>query len=316
MEELITLIVLCYNDESNINRCLESVMNQEYRNLQIIVINDGSKDNSLQHIQKFAEKDCRIEIIDQPNKGVAESRNVGIAHARGSFVAYLDSDDYIDSGYISEMVRYQKENNADIVCSSVAWWAITGTEIHPFRICDTVTTFDDYRIILKKIYTEPRFKTGIINAFAMLVRRDLFEPGMYPTGRKCEDAWACIRLYERSRKTVLIPNILYYYQENPKSIMHTKDTGLILDEINWMTHHFDIWEQKKERELQGLISQQICYYICTNWNHVDASQKPQLYAIYKKHRKYTISGKSVMLKSRIKYFVLCSPKLLSLNVFK
>lgn len=110
----ISIIIPAYNVQNYISRCLESLINQTYKNLEIIVINDGSKDNTLNIINEFAKKDNRIIVINQENKGVSDSRNAGLKKVTGTYITFVDSDDWLDNNSCEEMINYLISNNADI----------------------------------------------------------------------------------------------------------------------------------------------------------------------------------------------------------
>ena len=95
MEELVSIILPIYNAEKYLERCLESIITQTYANIEIILINDGSTDNSINIIKEYAIKDSRIIIIDKENEGVSVARNIGILKARGKYICFVDADDYI-----------------------------------------------------------------------------------------------------------------------------------------------------------------------------------------------------------------------------
>ena len=97
MNNLITIVVPIYNSSKYLSRCINSIINQTYQNLEIILVNDGSTDNSLDICNEYANKDNRIKVIHKDNSGAAASRNVGINHAMGNYIAFVDSDDYIES---------------------------------------------------------------------------------------------------------------------------------------------------------------------------------------------------------------------------
>lgn len=101
--EKISIIVPVYNGEEHLKECLDSIVNQEYTNLDIIIVNDGSTDNSLKICQDYSERDPRINLIDQSNQGRSTARNVGIEAAQGSCIAFVDQDDYIWPNYISNL---------------------------------------------------------------------------------------------------------------------------------------------------------------------------------------------------------------------
>ena len=100
MKCLISVVVPVYNVEKYIDRCLNSIINQTYRKLEIIIVNDGSTDNSRKIIDKFSKMDSRIIVIDKNNGGLSEARNVGINAATGDYITFIDSDDFVSYDYI------------------------------------------------------------------------------------------------------------------------------------------------------------------------------------------------------------------------
>lgn len=110
----ISVIVPVYNVEEYLERCLTSIVNQTYKDLEIICINDGSTDNSLEILKAFAQKDVRIIIIDQPNQGLSSARNIGISRATGEYISFIDSDDYIDENTYTTITN-QLSNDIDMV---------------------------------------------------------------------------------------------------------------------------------------------------------------------------------------------------------
>lgn len=111
---LVSVIVPVYNVEKYISECIQSIIGQSYKNLEIIIINDGSPDNSAQIINEYANKDKRIRVIHQKNNGVASARNKGIDNATGDFIIFVDSDDYITSDHVSHLLGLQRIMDADM----------------------------------------------------------------------------------------------------------------------------------------------------------------------------------------------------------
>ena len=114
-EPLISVIIPVYKVEKYLRRCIDSVIGSHYRNLEIICVNDGSPDRCLQILRDYAEKDSRVIIIDQVNRGPSGARNTGLAHASGNYIAMVDSDDYIHPEYFRSMMKCMLEKKADIV---------------------------------------------------------------------------------------------------------------------------------------------------------------------------------------------------------
>lgn len=113
--DLISVIIPVYNTAEYLPRCLDSVLNNTYRNLEVICINDGSTDNSAEILQQYAQQDSRIVIITQENAGVSAARNAGLDRATGDFVAFIDSDDWVQLSSFERFIGSQKKYDADIV---------------------------------------------------------------------------------------------------------------------------------------------------------------------------------------------------------
>ena len=117
--DLISIIIPLYNTSNYIRRCLESIIEQTYKAIEIIVIDDGSTDNSVHIIKEFFSFDERIRIIQKKNSGVSDSRNLGIENAQGKWICFVDSDDYIEKDYIEILYNYSIKNDVDIVYSGI-----------------------------------------------------------------------------------------------------------------------------------------------------------------------------------------------------
>jgi len=119
MNPLISIIIPVYNVESYLKDCLESVINQTYKNLEIIIINDGSQDNSKEICYNYAKKDSRIKLINKKNEGVSAARNTGMDLATGEYISFIDSDDYIDNDMIEIFYKPEVNNKEKIVPRSL-----------------------------------------------------------------------------------------------------------------------------------------------------------------------------------------------------
>ena len=115
MEDLITIIVPIYNVEKYLRECIESICRQTYRNIEIILINDGSNDNSAKICDEYKEKDSRIKVIHKENGGVSSARNKGLEIAKGAYITFVDGDDYIDEKYCEKLLKNLKENNVECI---------------------------------------------------------------------------------------------------------------------------------------------------------------------------------------------------------
>lgn len=115
MKEKVSIIIPVYNSERTLERCLDSVINQTYKNIEILIVNDGSKDKSLEIMKEYQKKDNRIMVINQENKGLSGARNAGLDKATGEYVTFIDSDDYIKANLIKDTIEIFNRYNCDVV---------------------------------------------------------------------------------------------------------------------------------------------------------------------------------------------------------
>ena len=114
MSKKISIIVPIYNTEQYLERCLQSLINQDYKNIEIILVNDGSEDNSLDICNKYKNKDNRIIVIDKEHTGVSDTRNIGIKRATGDYIGFVDSDDYIDKDMFKNLINGAEKYKCEI----------------------------------------------------------------------------------------------------------------------------------------------------------------------------------------------------------
>ena len=133
MNNLISIIVPVYNAEKTLEKCVDSLLNQNHRELEIILVNDGSKDNSLAMCRAFAEKDERIRVIRKTNGGAASARNVGINEATGEYLCFVDGDDKVEKNYVSHLWKTLTQANADIAVCGLYYWTKDTAGIVPIE---------------------------------------------------------------------------------------------------------------------------------------------------------------------------------------
>ena len=129
MESLVSIILPTYNVERYIDKCLDSIINQTYTNIEIIIVIDGSTDTSLDIAKKYQEKDFRVRIFKQENKGSGPARNLGLEHASGEYCIFVDPDDWIDRDMVEQLMFYQKINDYDLVTTNWKVWDKQGLKI-------------------------------------------------------------------------------------------------------------------------------------------------------------------------------------------
>lgn len=135
--ETISIIIPIYNAEATLEKCVRSILNQTYPNLEIILVNDGSTDSSLAICRQFAVTDARVEVITSPNGGVSKARNLGLAHAKGQYVGFVDSDDWVEPDFCMRLLQGMKLS--DDICISVVGMVDDGWDAYLSKLCNKAT---------------------------------------------------------------------------------------------------------------------------------------------------------------------------------
>ena len=202
----ISVIIPVYNVERYLAQCLESVIYQTYKNLEIIIIDDGSTDNSKEIYCRYAKQDKRIKIIKQKNAGQSAARNVGLRRVAGKFIHFMDSDDYIDLNYYEKMLENITRTNADMACSSLC-----GDQLKPVIVNSNVifNALEDKLRLHKSGGSACKYlyKTAFINKYKLL----------FEIGRYAEDTIFTMQALYYANKVVTVPGITYHYRYNSSS---------------------------------------------------------------------------------------------------
>lgn len=204
--EQISIIIPMYNAEKQIQKCIDSLLGQTYGNFEIIIVNDGSKDKSLDVCKAAYGDDCRVKIIDKPNGGVSDARNVGLRAVSGKYVTFVDADDWVDPTYLSCLYDNLAQNNADIC--TLDYKVIT---TNPAKIIKNNT---DKKEVLPSHTVLERFFDAKIPTFACakLYRQEIIEGLEFPLGIKIgEDALFVYHALQRAKTVCILPDQLYNY---------------------------------------------------------------------------------------------------------
>lgn len=212
MNNLISVIVPFYNVQNYIGKCIESIINQTYKNLEIICVNDGSTDSSGCICEKYKKKDSRIKIIYKSNGGLSDARNAGIQNASGKYLTFIDSDDYVSLSMIEHLINILLQNHADIsICDPV--------HIYPdkkgsFTDSRNIKLFRSQDAVKEMLYQ----KSFLTSAWAKLYDRKLFENILFPKGQLFEDSAVMYRLFEKAEMIVYSDAKYYAYNHRTNSI--------------------------------------------------------------------------------------------------
>ncbi len=229
---LITIIVPIFNVEKYLPVCIESILKQTIKELEILLINDGSTDHSLEICKEYEKKDKRIKVINnKKNKGLSETRNIGIKKAHGNYLAFIDGDDYIAPTFIEKLYEELIKNNADIsVCNFYYVDENNRKWIRKEKPKHLYTSFE----AIKDIFTHKQDLDVIV--CNKLYKKELFQTIKFPEVRMHEDHFVMYKLFYSSKTICSIPDKLYYYVQRKSSITNTYaderlDILKVLDEI-------------------------------------------------------------------------------------
>ena len=214
MEEKISIIIPVYNAEIYLNKCIKSITEQTYKNLEIILVNDGSTDSSGKICDEWKEKDNRIKVIHQQNKGVSTARNTGLENSTGEWITFSDNDDYMDSDLIENLYRSAIKRNADI--SVGGFWIQTFLgEIYYATDEEFVTDSEE---MIERLYT------GKEQTFVWwkLFKIYLFDDISFPDGKVGEDMAVLYKLLDKAEIISNIDKAGYHWLQRGSSLGHKK----------------------------------------------------------------------------------------------
>lgn len=244
MAAKISVIIPIYNSEYYLKKCIESVINQTYKNLEIILVNDGSTDKSSYICNEYMMKDDRIKVINKENGGVSDSRNYGISASTGEYIAFLDSDDWIDSNLYNVLYNLIIKNNSDI---SVCNFKRVNNEEEKLKFSSNEFIYNNIEAI-EEIYGE-RYIQFIGVVWNKLYKRELFSELRFPKGRIHEDEYISPLLMFKAKKIVYTDRELIYYRKTLNSIMNTKFNVKRLDYLYVLRERNKFFKENNLSEL-------------------------------------------------------------------
>ncbi len=305
----LSVVIPVYNVEKYLIECIESVCMQSYRNLEIILVNDGSTDGSLKICEDFASKDSRIMVVSQENGGLSAARNTGIKHATGDYITFIDSDDYVDINMFSYMIEQMEKENADIsVCNFEKFWG-NSTEKKDllYNDSESLTSID----ALGKLYTDEQ--VIYVTAWGKIYRRDFFDDITYPVGRINEDVFTTYKTYAKAEKIIYLDMPFYKYRQREGSIIHTPFSIKNLDSLDGQREMKDFvlnieGFSNKFNVLGEYVEKVIYYYFKLDELPNEKVRKKEL---YNEAKQLIVSNYNTFsFKEKIKFIIfVCSPSI-------
>lgn len=258
MNSKISVIIPIYNTYKELPKCLESVCNQTYKNLEIICIDDGSSDGSEKILDSYAEKDKRMVVVHQVNCGESNARNVGLMRATGDYVAFVDCDDWIEVNMYEDMISVMHSEDLDLVAGS--WFReCTDQSLEMKNKLPVLDEAFNQEQLLNYIYKRDSYR-GFAYIWNKLYRRALLidDSGkkilFNETLRLGGDVLYLAQVAVNVRKAKYIKKAYYHYRQRESSGCHTTDLSKIRDWVYAYEMVIDLFEKRR-------ISQEVCDYV-------------------------------------------------------
>lgn len=251
-QTLISVIVPVYKVEPYLNKCISSIVNQTYRNLEIILVDDGSPDNCPTMCDTWAKKDSRIRVIHKANGGLSDARNAGLAIATGELISFVDSDDFLAQDFFECLYHAMSENNAEVAECATAYVTENGTVIRLRKAAPQPTL--DRMEALRRLVMEDGVHQTVWNK---LYRREVLAGLLFEVGKYNEDEFWTYQVFDRLQKVAIVEKPLYQYLQRGTSIIGVGYNLHRLDGLEARFHRMNYLQ--KYDELANLTRQQFTF---------------------------------------------------------
>lgn len=306
MNEKITVIIPVYNVEKYLDRCLESIVKQTYKNLEIILVDDGSPDNCPELCDLWQSKDSRIKVIHKKNGGLSSARNAGLDFATGDFIAFVDSDDYISENMLETMLEAALKNNIKVACCGrVRVSAQKKVEMFTLPKEQVLTGEEAIKQLLIGGSVEEA-------CWDKLYKKEVFDNRRFPVGEINEDIVQTIEILGDCEFIIHVGKPFYYYCENVNSITTSKYSSAKRAYIKHLNQIFEYLNKNYPQllnyfsDLELRYCQSILYLLLDNKEVLKNNQVDyiEFYERFKSAFRKTCGGKKQNFEERIKGYMI------------
>ncbi|MBQ8163799.1 MAG: glycosyltransferase [Clostridia bacterium] len=314
--DLISIIVPVYKVEKYLKECIDSILNQTYKNFELILIDDGSPDNSGKICDEYAEKDNRIKVIHKENGGVSSARNTGLDNTSGEYITFIDSDDFVDKRYLEVLYSTLKENDTNISICRFAKYThssfIIFNEIFPEKI--NISFNDKYFLNFFARYFS--FKNNIFgSACRTLFKKDIINNFRFSNDIKIsEDLLFIVNVVYNSQSISFTNEALYFYRIDNTSASTSYKKNFLKSQCNLSNELTKLFSKINNKYFDKILKRYkalLCYYLLSNeikFRKSNVEYKQNLKEIRKselyKHFKLFSGIKILKPKAKIKFFII------------
>lgn len=250
-EPLVSIIIPVYNVAAYLQRCIDSVLGQTYENIEILLIDDGSTDDSANICDEYAQKHTNVQAFHKKNGGLSDARNYGMKYATGKWLTFVDSDDVLSFEFVSTLVRFAREDELDIaVCNFCQFFEEDLHRLYRIRSSERKYVWDG-EAGTKVLLYQKKFTTS---AWGKLYKLDLFSNIFFPKGKLHEDVGTIYKVFERAQRIGYLDKKMYYYLQRSKSITHSGFSEKKMDYILQTREMIEYFENNNDKLLFAAIS--------------------------------------------------------------
>lgn len=243
MKDLISIIVPVYNAVKYLKRCVNSILNQTYYDIELILVDDGSSDGSEKLCDEYALSDQRVKVIHQENAGMSVARNNAIKVANGKWLLFVDSDDYVSTNLCERVLLTAIENKADLVAFDME--KVEAEEVKECVSANALALDCDIDIISKvtamELSSNDEFGCYVWNKFYL---KKLFDGIEFPKGRMLEDMAIMHLLLDKAERIAYVRETFYYYVQHNNSLMHRANKKRVVDQFEMATHRYNFLKDR------------------------------------------------------------------------
>lgn len=318
---LISVIIPIYNVEAYLNKCIESIVNQTYQNLEIILVDDGSPDNCPTMCDEWSEKDSRIKVIHKQNGGLSDARNIGAEYSKGEYLTFVDSDDYLAENCIELLWDVFYRNDVQMSVGSFEKVYNDIVEKRSFTGETEIYTPQQYMLsFYENVVDEVLFDKAVsfVIACCKLYKRSLFDEIKFPVGRYHEDEFTTYKLCFCCERIAYVDSPLYFYVQREGSITHAFAEKRMEDASAAFEERLDFFSKRNDCvQLYAAAALDLARVYKNNYISTERSDNKQLtektlYNFKRHYNRIRKAGltKKLSLKLRLTYaFLFRCPKL-------
>ncbi|MCM3412438.1 glycosyltransferase family 2 protein [Metabacillus litoralis] len=272
MSVKISIIVPIYKVEKYLAKCIDSILNQTFKEYELILVNDGSPDSCGEICEEYSKRDKRVKVIHKKNGGLSSARNAGIDIAKGEYIAFVDSDDFIHKNMYEMLYKNAINTSSDIVICDyfiVSENEIIQDESYQFKI--QPKTFTNIEV-LRELYRDDRIK--FVVAWNKLYKKSLFSKLRYKEGRIHEDEFIIHKILYECSKVTYLPVKLYFYLQTDNSIIRSPYNIKRLDRVYALKERVEFFKKIKQLKLQHHAESKYIQSLFANYKNIRMNNIP------------------------------------------